>query len=298
MDRSAHIFCFLFGPTLLLALALCGSHVEAQTQSRKPLVSALYVFGDSTIDPGNNNQLNTVFKANFPPYGRDFLDGRPTGRFTDGKLITDIISGLVGLPDLLPAYLDSKFHGEKLLTGASFGSAGAGLADSTSLPVNVIPLRKQLENFRRYRSQLTEMIRRENASRIVSQALFGISMGTNDYVDNYYSNPVTRNMYSLAQFEDLLHHSLTVFIENVYREGATRLVVVGLPPFGCCPLTNTLHNFLNNSCDEEMNQAATSFNNKTTALIDKMNLTFPGLRIYYFDIYQKLYDIIKYPNKY
>ncbi|KAH9302845.1 hypothetical protein KI387_014428, partial [Taxus chinensis] len=207
-------------------------------------------------------------------------------------------AGLVGLPDLLPAYLDSEFHGEKLLTGASFGSAAAGLVDSTSLPVNVITLRKQVENFRRYRSQLTEMIGRENASRIVSQALFGISMGTNDYVDNYYSNPVTRNMYSLAQFEDLLHHSLTVFIKNVYREGATRLVFVGLPPFGCCPLPNTLHNFLSNSCDEEMNQAATSFNNKTTALIDKMNLAFPGLRIYYFDIYQKLYDIIKYPNKY
>lgn len=54
-----------------------------------PLVPALIIFGDSVVDVGNNNHLNTLIKANFPPYGRDFVTHRPTGRFCNGKLATD-----------------------------------------------------------------------------------------------------------------------------------------------------------------------------------------------------------------
>jgi hypothetical protein len=54
-----------------------------------PLVPALCIFGDSVVDAGNNNNLYTLVKANFPPYGRDFVTHRPTGRFCNGKLATD-----------------------------------------------------------------------------------------------------------------------------------------------------------------------------------------------------------------
>lgn len=54
-----------------------------------PLVPALCIFGDSVVDVGNNNNLPTLIKANFPPYGRDFVGHRPTGRFCNGKLATD-----------------------------------------------------------------------------------------------------------------------------------------------------------------------------------------------------------------
>lgn len=54
-----------------------------------PLVPMLCVFGDSVVDVGNNNHLNTLIKSNFPPYGRDFVTHTPTGRFCNGKLATD-----------------------------------------------------------------------------------------------------------------------------------------------------------------------------------------------------------------
>ena len=54
-------------------------------------VTCLLVFGDSSVDPGNNNRLDTTMKGNFPPYGEDFFNGRPTGRFSNGKLATDFI---------------------------------------------------------------------------------------------------------------------------------------------------------------------------------------------------------------
>lgn len=67
-------------------------------------VSGIYVFGDSTVDPGNNNYMKTAFKSDFPPYGRDFPNQIPTGRFTNGKLGTDFIGTI-----LLTIYISSLF---------------------------------------------------------------------------------------------------------------------------------------------------------------------------------------------
>lgn len=61
-----------------------------------PLVPALLIFGDSVVDTGNNNNLYTAVKANFPPYGRDFVNHTPTGRFCNGKLATDFTGMLIG----------------------------------------------------------------------------------------------------------------------------------------------------------------------------------------------------------
>lgn len=60
-------------------------------------VSSLIVFGDSSVDSGNNNYIATIAKSNFKPYGRDYKDGRPTGRFSDGRIVTDFISEAFGI---------------------------------------------------------------------------------------------------------------------------------------------------------------------------------------------------------
>jgi len=62
----------------------------------EPQVPALLVFGDSTADVGMNSHWPTLLRSNFAPYGENFVGGRPTGRFTDGQMVVDII-GKVGL---------------------------------------------------------------------------------------------------------------------------------------------------------------------------------------------------------
>lgn len=67
------------------------SSATAPASNGAPRFPAVIVFGDSIVDPGNNNNLKTLVKCNFPPYGRDFMGGRPTGRFSNGRIPSDIL---------------------------------------------------------------------------------------------------------------------------------------------------------------------------------------------------------------
>lgn len=83
------IFCFLlFFDSRILVLA---SSQSASIKLEKHV--ALFVFGDSLYDPGNNNFLNISSGCNFPPYGETYFKF-PTRRCSDGRLIPDFIGKL------------------------------------------------------------------------------------------------------------------------------------------------------------------------------------------------------------
>lgn len=58
-------------------------------------IPAVFAFGDSIVDQGNNNLLSTLIYCNFPPYGQDFQGGLPTGRFSNGKTPPDLIGNYI-----------------------------------------------------------------------------------------------------------------------------------------------------------------------------------------------------------
>jgi hypothetical protein len=118
-------------PIILLHLHILSGELAAAK------VPAVIVFGDSTVDTGNNNYISTVIKSDFAPYGRDLRvgsgdGGQPTGRFSNGRLAVDFISEAFGLPPLVPAYLDPNADMSSLATGVCFASAGAGYDNATS----------------------------------------------------------------------------------------------------------------------------------------------------------------------
>ncbi|TKY61145.1 GDSL esterase/lipase 5 [Spatholobus suberectus] len=65
--------------------------------------AALFVFGDSLFDVGNNNYINTTAdnQANYSPYGETFFK-YPTGRFSDGRVLPDFIAEYAKLPLIQP----------------------------------------------------------------------------------------------------------------------------------------------------------------------------------------------------
>jgi len=81
------------------ALALVAlSSVLAPAAAKKPLVPAMFVFGDSLVDVGNNNHLarcNVSCRADRRPYGLDYPCHSPTGRFSNGYNLADLL-GIYG----------------------------------------------------------------------------------------------------------------------------------------------------------------------------------------------------------
>lgn len=72
----------------ILALAAVTG-VALGTAAKGPVI---YIFGDSMSDVGNNNYLLlSVAKCDYPWYGIDYEGGYPTGRFTNGRTIGDIM---------------------------------------------------------------------------------------------------------------------------------------------------------------------------------------------------------------
>lgn len=100
--------CVLFLPLLFIFLTIHASASRLQqvpgpapTPEPKPpcpspgprntTFPAIFAFGDSIVDTGNNDYILTLIRANFLPYGMDFPHGTPTGRFCNGKIPADFI---------------------------------------------------------------------------------------------------------------------------------------------------------------------------------------------------------------
>lgn len=74
---------------VVLGLVLVLGDIVPRSEARP---RAFFVFGDSLADNGNNNYLFTTARADAPPYGIDYPTRRPTGRFSNGFNIPDLVS--------------------------------------------------------------------------------------------------------------------------------------------------------------------------------------------------------------
>lgn len=87
-SQSSQLFCIAMATSLVIAFCVMISFVGcAYAQPR-----AFFVFGDSLVDSGNNDFLATTARADNYPYGIDYPSHRPTGRFSNGYNIPDLIS--------------------------------------------------------------------------------------------------------------------------------------------------------------------------------------------------------------
>lgn len=76
--------------TTVLLLSLVIIFPFIYVASSEPQFPCFFIFGDSLVDNGNNNDLETMAKVDYLPYGIDFPAG-PTGRFNNGRNLVDFI---------------------------------------------------------------------------------------------------------------------------------------------------------------------------------------------------------------
>ncbi|CAH1444355.1 unnamed protein product [Lactuca virosa] len=261
-------------------------------------VSSIIVFGDSTVDAGNNNHVATVLRSNFQPYGRDFYGSRPTGRFCNGRIATDFISEAFGIRSIVPAYLDPNYNMVDFAKGVSFASAGTGYDNLTAAILSVIPLWKELEYFKEYQTNLKAHLGDAKASKVLSEALYLISLGTNDFLENYFALPIRSRVYSIEEYEKFLEDIAKNFVKDLYNLGARKISLNGLPPMGCLPLERTENYFSGTKCVQLYNRVAKEFNLKLKHLVKKLNKELAGIQLVYSDIYYILSDVIKNPRSF
>ncbi|KAJ9128922.1 hypothetical protein P3X46_034329 [Hevea brasiliensis] len=258
-------------------------------------VTCVLIFGDSSVDPGNNNRLSTSMKSNFLPYGRDFFNGRPTGRFSNGRLATDFIAEAIGYTKAIPAFLDPNVKAINLLHGASFASAASGYDDLTANLSNVLPVSKQLEYFKHYKLHLDQLVGKQKADNTIRNAIFVVSMGTNDFLQNYYLEPIRSKQFTVEEYQNYLASRMVENFKEMHRLGATRLIVVGVPPLGCMPLVKTLKDA--KTCDQNYNQVAFSFNSKLQEKLAILRKTL-GIKDAYVDCYTIIKNAVDSPKEY
>ncbi|KAL6507865.1 hypothetical protein OROGR_024060 [Orobanche gracilis] len=323
MESSKCIFGALF-----LVISMSLSVIDGDS-----LVPALCIFGDSVVDVGNNNNLSTLIKANFLPYGRDFVTHRPTGRFCNGKLTIDFTAQYLGFDSYPPAYLSPDAKGRNILTGVNFASAASGYYDITAQLYGALTLQQQLAFYKDWQNRVVNLVGRAKANVIFSGGIHLISAGSNDFIQNYYINPILNTAFTPDRFSDILMRSYSTLIQvldssyailarhdvflrdkcikppnvwghlqytpltkNLYDLGARRIGVTTLPPIGCLPAAITLFGLGSNQCVERLNRDAVSFNNKLNTTSQILKTSFSGLRLVVFDIYQPLLDFITKPS--
>ncbi|XP_057994613.1 GDSL esterase/lipase At1g71691 isoform X2 [Hevea brasiliensis] len=242
---------------------------------RREMVPAMFIFGDSLIDNGNNNDLPSFAKANYFPYGIDF-NGGPTGRFSNGYTMVDEIAELLGLP-LIPPY--SEASGDAVLHGLNYASAAAGILDITGRNfVSRIPFNQQIRNFQNTLNQITDNLGAMGVARAIGKSIFFVGMGSNDYLNNYLMpNYPTKNQYNAQQFADLLVQQYNQQLTTLYNLGARKFVLAGLGLMGCIP--SILAQSPAGQCSEAVNQLILPFNENVKTMMNNFNTNLPGFSV-------------------
>ncbi|CAN6456884.1 unnamed protein product [Victoria cruziana] len=261
-------------------------------EAEQPEVRALFVFGDSLVDDGNNNYLvDTNEKSNFPPYGVDFPLG-PTGRFTNGRNPADVLAEHLGVPDYLPVFDDPQTKGARILHGVNYASSAAGILDTTWESLHIIPLSHQVENF--LSVTLPELeAELDDTSYFMSHAIFMFVIGGNDY--DYICFQSSDDSCDLQELASILIGNYTTQLEKPsfsHDAGARKFVLYNIQPIGCNPAF-TLQN--DGQCVKEYNDAMVTFNNRLNASLDDFTKEMPGSMFVYVDSYNIISQVIDEP---
>ncbi|MCD9644399.1 hypothetical protein HAX54_032597 [Datura stramonium] len=280
----------IFVVFLLVNVATCQDALasEAGDGRRRTLVPAMFIFGDSLIDNGNNNNLPSFAKANYFPYGIDF-DGGPTGRFSNGYTMVDEIAELLGLP-LIPAH--SEASGDQMRFGVNYASAAAGILDNTGRNfVGRIPFNQQIKNFENTLDQITDNLGAPDVAQGLAKCIFFVGMGSNDYLNNYLMpNYDTKNRYNPQQYANLLVQQYTQQLTRLYNLGARKFVIGGVGLMGCIPSILAQSN--TNVCSEEVNQLILPFTNNVKSMLTSLNANLPASKFIYIDIKNLFQDLL------
>ncbi|KAI4327805.1 hypothetical protein L6164_020223 [Bauhinia variegata] len=293
-SSSSILFSFVF------SLATVAIHVAEGTGEQSPV---LFIFGDSTVDVGTNNFLNTRAKANFPYYGIDFPHSTPTGRFSNGFNTADQIARLFGYKCSPPPFLALEKHPysfkKNILKGVNFGSAGSGILRETGLRQwgEVVFLEKQVQQFALVQGNITETLGPKRTAYYLSKALFLISIGANDLFD-YSRNQSGSIRLGKQEYLTALQQNFYVQIKKLYELGARKFGIVGIAAIGCCPAMRAQNYANGGGCVTELNDFAHAFYLATQSLLNRLSSELKDIKYSHSNTIAMTFPVLQTPQLY
>lgn len=281
---------------VLVLVDIQGYYYGAKAE---PQVPCYFIFGDSLVDNGNNNQLSSLARANYLPYGIDFPNG-PTGRFSNGKTTVDVIAQLLGFDGFIPPY--STARGQDILRGVNYASAAAGIREETGRQLgDRISFSGQVRNYQNTVQQVVNLLGDENtAANYLRRCIYSIALGSNDYLNNYFQ-PLyysTGRQYTPEQYANLLIQQYTQQLQALYNYGARKFALIGVGQIGCSPNQLAQNSPDGRTCVQRVNDANVIFNNKLRGLVDQFNNNDSDAKFIYINAYGIFQDITSNPARF
>ncbi|KAL3682643.1 hypothetical protein R1sor_000665 [Riccia sorocarpa] len=256
---------------------------------------ALFNFGDSTSDSGGiHATFPQQIPAEFPPYG-DTFPGKPSGKYSDGRLLIDFLSESIGLPFLHSAMssVDSDFR-----HGANFATAGA-----TVQPVvyySPFPLPIQLLQFLKFQKDVIALrsdpdtkpflLKRIPEIETFNKSLYVIGIGGNDFMRGYSRGESIEEVRESTLPE--VAKGLILAIRALYQAGARYVILQDIEPIGCLPFLLTLIHqgekkpeMDEYGCMPAYNEAASSFNGLVKEMVHDLRQELPELHVHFLSAY-------------
>ncbi|VAI38655.1 unnamed protein product [Triticum turgidum subsp. durum] len=248
-------------------------------------VPAVYVFGDSLADVGNNNHLLTVLKADFSHNGMDYPGGVATGRFSTDKL------GLATSPPYLALSSSSNAN---YVNGVSFASGGAGVSNGTNTEL-CITFDKQIEYYSGVYASLARSLGQTQATTHLAKSIFAITIGSNDIIHYARANTAATPSQQ-QQYVDSLIQSLSGQLQSLYNLGARKVLFLGTGPVGCTPSLREMSSA--KVCSAVANAMAVQYNKAAEGVLSGMAAKHPDLHYALFDSSAALLRYIDQPAKF
>ncbi|KAL8473642.1 hypothetical protein ACS0TY_029802 [Phlomoides rotata] len=290
----------------IVALVLCLILRVGICQNDEDLTKgASFIFGDSLVDAGNNNYLPTLSRANIAPNGIDFKasGGTPTGRYTNGRTIGDIIGEELGQQHYALPFLAPNTTGRAILYGVNYASGGGGIMNATGrIFVNRLSMDIQIDYFNITRKQIDKLLGASKArEHITKRSIFSITVGSNDFLNNYLL-PVISAGERITQtpdsfVDDLINH-LRGQLTRLYKLDARKFVVGNVGPIGCIPYQKTINQLSESECVALPNKLALQYNARLKDLLQELNENLKGATIVHANVHDLVMELITNYAKY
>ncbi|KAF9590493.1 hypothetical protein IFM89_035466 [Coptis chinensis] len=203
----------------------------------------------------------------------------------------------LGLKEFIPPYLAPTTVGNTILHGVNYASGGGGLLNYTGQVFGGrLNMEAQLDNFANTRHDIISSIGAPAASKLLAKSIYSITMGSNDFINNYLT-PVAsipqQKLISPKTFVDALISRYRVHLTRLYVLGARKIIVANVGPIGCIPYQRDVNPFAGYDCVTFPNQLASLFNTRLKPLVMELNSNLQGSEFVYADVYSIVLDIIR-----